>query len=70
MNALKQIVYLMSNSGPVNHIVVVAGETWRTVLPADFTLYCYCALVLEGVGCSADAAVFCSFLQGADGTAW
>lgn len=41
-----------------------------TVLPADFTLYCYSALVLERVGCSADAAVFCSFLQGVDGTAW
>lgn len=67
MNASKQIVYLMSNSDPVN--CKLHGETWMTVFPADFTLYCDSALVLEGEGCSADAAVFCSLLQGADGRA-
>lgn len=67
---MKQFVYLVSNSDPVNCVVVIAGEKWRTVFPADFTLYCYSVLVLEGVGFFADAAVFCSFLQGVDGTGW
>lgn len=60
----------MSNSDPVNCVVVIAVEKWKTVFPADFTLHCYSVLVLEGVGCPADAAVFCSFLQGVDGTGW
>lgn len=70
MNALEQILYLMSNTDSVNSVMVVAGGTWRRVLLANFTSYYCSALVLEGVDCPTDAAVFCSLLQGVYGTAW
>lgn len=60
----------MSNTDTVNCVMVVAGGTWRRVLPANFTSYYSSTLVLEWVDCSTDAAVFCFLLQGVYGTAW